>query len=378
MKKLELWIVFLLVAFMAIGASAATLTEGGNFVWDYGAVGHWDDSDGQNWRDSNAYTGAFVDEPSAETINLATGAWPINIAGPTAVCTVDTAIGGWASTTSGTGIRVYEGATMNVVAGADLYGFGSIRVGDIRSTPNAAYLNQTGGRISLTRQMASGRLAIGDANMSPNGGMLSGSTYTISGGTFTYDAADPKCAGELILGYRNGYGQMTIVGTAPDIHIKYLYIAGDHASDKNPYDYGTGILEYQIGSDGVSPIAVNGIAYIDQGDLIDTDGDGIGDTQFTTAQLILTLTAAPPTGDILLIDCVNIIQGTFDTVTGDINGGKGQEGDTIILTYGGIQYQYTLTYKGGTDGKDLVLLIPEPATICLLGLGALSLIRRKR
>ncbi|MGD0784289.1 MAG: PEP-CTERM sorting domain-containing protein [Sedimentisphaerales bacterium] len=376
-KKLELLIVFLFVGLMtSSSAPADTLTEGGNFEWDYGAVGHWDDAhDGQNWRESNALTGTIIAEPSAASVAL-TGA-PNWIDGSDSVCTVDTVVGGWPRlTTAGTEIIVSGGATMNVVDGADITGISWIRVGDIRSTPNAACLNQTGGRIFITRQMTSGSLGIGDASKSPGGGMLPGSTYTISGGTLAYDAADSACSGQLVLGARNGYGQMTIVGDAPDIYMKNMYIAGDYDyTGGAPYNYGTGILEYQIGSDGVSSIALDGTAYIDLGDA-DGDGQRLGET--TTANLILTLTAAPPLGDILLIDCVSTIQGTFDTVTGDINGGKALEGDTIILTYDGVQYQYTLTYNGGIDGKDLVLVIPEPATICLLGLGVLTLIRRKK
>jgi hypothetical protein len=360
---------------MTSSAPADTLTAGGDFMWDYGAVGHWDDAhDGQNWRDTNASTGAFVDEPSAASIAL-TGANGTYITGPGSVCTVDTAIGGWPRlTTAGTRIRIFEGATMNVVDGADITGFGWIRVGDIRNTPNAAYLNQTGGRIFLTYQKEGGRLAIGDGNKAPNGGMLPGSTYTISGGTLAYDSSNASCTGELTLGYRNGYGQMTIVGSAPVINMKNMYIAGDtDVATGSPYNYGTGILEYQIGSNGVSPIVLDGTAYIDLGDA-DGDGQRLGET--TTANLILQLTAAPPLGDILLIDCVSAIQGTFDTVTGDINGGKALEGDTIILTYDGVQYQYTLTYNGGADGKDLVLVVPEPATIALLSLGLIAIRRR--
>ncbi|MDD5011208.1 MAG: PEP-CTERM sorting domain-containing protein [Phycisphaerae bacterium] len=374
MKKLELCIVFLLITLMAIGASAATLTEGGNFAWDYGAVGDWDDGDGQNWRDSNPSTGTIIEEPDADSVALAGN--PIWIDGPDSVCTVDTVVGGWSQiTTPGTKIIVSGGATMNVVDGADLTGFGSIRVGDIRISPNAAYLNQTGGRIFLTRQADFGTLGIGDASKNPGGGMLPGAAYTISGGTLTYDA-DNSSIGHLVLGARNGYGQMTIVGAAPVINMKNLYIAGDYDSTAGaPYNYGTGILEYQIGADGVSPIVLNGTAHIDLGDA-DADGQRLGET--TTADLILTLTAAPPLGDILLIDCTTTIQGTFDTVTGDMNGGKAEQGDRIKLTWGGNDYYYNLTYAGGTDGMDLVLVIPEPATLLLLAFGALTLRKFQR
>jgi hypothetical protein len=374
MKKLDLYVVFLLIALMAVGTSAATLTEGGNFEWDYGAVGRWDDGDGQNWRDSDASTGTIIEEPDADSVALAGN--PIWIDGPDSVCTVDTVVGGWSQiTTPGTKIIVSGGATMNVVDGADITGIGSIRVGDIRISPNAAYLNQTGGRIFLTRQADLGSLGIGDASKNPGGGMLPGAAYTISGGTLTYDAENSSI-GHLVLGARNGYGQMTIVGAAPVINTKNLYIAGDYDSTAGaPYNYGTGILEYQIGIDGVSPITLAGTAHIDLGDA-DADGQRLGET--TTADLILTLTTAPPLGDILLIDCASTIQGTFDTITGDINGGNAEEGDTIVLTYGEMQYQYTLTYTGGIDGMDLVLVIPEPATVLLLVFGALTLRKSKK
>jgi hypothetical protein len=92
------------------------------------------------------------------------------------------------------------------------------------------------------------------------------------------------------------------------------------------------------------------------------------------------LTAAPLIGqNITLIDSTNVVLGNgFDTVTGDTTPlTRAVEGDHAILTYGGINYEYSLTYSGTNDVK-LLWIIPEPATIALLGLGLIAIRRNKK
>jgi hypothetical protein len=88
------------------------------------------------------------------------------------------------------------------------------------------------------------------------------------------------------------------------------------------------------------------------------------------------LAAAPPIGDILLIDNqgTSAVNGLFDS----LNGGSAAEGTLVALSFGGIDYNYTLTYLGGTGGNDVMLLIPEPATVMIFTLGIVAVCTRRK
>ena len=52
---------------------------------------------------------------------------------------------------------------------------------------------------------------------------------------------------------------------------------------------------------------------------------------------------------------------------------------SFYLPHGGNDYLFHITYGGGQDFNDVVLTsVPEPATLTLLGLGALGLLARRR
>jgi hypothetical protein len=69
-------------------------------------------------------------------------------------------------------------------------------------------------------------------------------------------------------------------------------------------------------------------------------------------------------GALLNIFRVRDVIGTFDTV----NGNPAPEGASMVLSFGGNNYNYTLTYKGIADVDNIandIVLIPQPATPAL-------------
>jgi hypothetical protein len=334
--KFKLSIVFVLVALIASSVSAIT-----SYNWSSGAVADWDDKDGKNWVDE---LGNSVSEPG--------GLYEVKIRNPGSAAKLDTLEGNWSATGAGTRLRVFDGATLDIVDGADLRGFGWVRVGDATGTAGQiGILNQSGGQVFLRKLKESGKLCIGDG-----AGMLPGSTYTMTGGILTYDAANTGCAGQLVISSRDGEGTFVVVGDAPVIQMKNLYIAGDSVSAGVPYNNGTATLKFLVGATGVSPINLAGTAYINQG-------------SNTLARLIVSLTAAPVIGeDILLVNANSAVQGVFDS----LNGGSAAQGAAVILGFGGINHNYSLTYTGGNDNNDIALCwVPEPATVAFLCLGLL-------
>jgi hypothetical protein len=339
--KSKLPIILLLVALITTVASAIT-----SYNWDVNAVADWDDGDGANWVDE---LGSPVSQPD--------GLYEVKIKYPGSIVRLDTIEGNWNYTGSGSRLRVYQGATLNIVNGGELRGFGWIRIGEQTGTPQQiGFLNQSGGTIFLRRLKEKGKLGIGDGY-----GIKPGSTYTITGGTLTYDAADPYCEGQLVIGARDGEGTFVIAGNASVINMRNLYVAGDNNADI-PYNYGTATLKFLVGANGVSPINLSSTAYINQG-------------SDTTANLIVSLTAAPPIGeDILLVNANTTIHGVFDS----LNGGSAAQGAAVTLGFGGLNYNYTLTYNSGNDGNNIALLwVPEPATIAFICLGLLSIVKRR-
>jgi len=343
--KLKLSIMLLLIALITSAAPATT-----SYNWTVGATADWDDGDGRNWVDE---MGVVVSKPD--------GQYEVRVRNPASTVRLDTVEGNWSYTGNGTRLRIYQGATLNIVDGGDLRGFGWIRVGEQSGTPEEiGFLNQSGGQILLRRLKEKGKLSIGDGYS-----ILHGSTYTMSGGILTYDAADAACEGQWILGSRDGEGTFVVVGSAPVINLRNLYVAGDPAGTDVYYNNGTAALKFLVGSDGVSPINLAGTAYINQG----TD---------TLAKLIVSLTAAPLIGrDILLVNATTAVHGVFDS----LNGGSAAEGALVSLGFGGSIYNYAMTYTGGGDGHDIMLLsVPEPATVAFisLGFGLLSVLKRRQ
>jgi len=307
MKKLS--VVILLMSLISSNAFATT-----SFNWDPNQVGKWDDF--TKWLDAN-------DSPAGSTPD---GTGQVQIRRSGSQCTLDTSVGQeWAN---GQRLRVYDGAVLNIVDGASLLGISWLRVG---TADGPAKMNQTGGVIRLKRNKDNSKLHIGDS------GGSQGSTYTMSGGILTYLDGD----GSLWAGYRGGEGKFTVIGTAPKIQMRKLYVGGDIA-DKA----GSGTLEFKIGSDGVSPIKLSNSVHIDR------DGEG------SKAGLLVSAIAAPPKANIVLIEDTDSgrVEGAFETV----NGNPAPEGAPVVLSYGGTDYHYKLTYEydAGGDGitNDVALI----------------------
>ena len=294
MKKLS--VAVLLVSLVGSNAFAATSNN-------------WFHQTG-NWNDASKWDPCIIPDGNNE----------IQIRYSDSNCTLNTSVGAsWEITNR---LRVFGDATLTIANGADLVGVCWMRVG---TAQGPGHLVQTGGTIRFKRGRDNSKFHVGDANGSQ------GSTYTMSGGTLTYVDGE----GSLWLGYRGGEGKFTVVGTAPKIRMKKLSVGGD-ISDKAAF----GTLEFRVGSDGVSPLEISG------GISIDPAGAA------STANLLVSATAAPPKADIVLIRNTggSIITGTFDTVQDANATSAGTEGAPVILSYGGTEYHYRLTYKY-TDSK---------------------------
>ena len=263
----------------------------------------------------------------------------IKIARANTVCTIDGDTGNYICKLSlSGGADEATAPRLEIVAGGRL-GIGDFRVGagGSSNTGAIAYANQTGGTVELATDLIIGYRSISSAN--PNNGK---GYYTISGGTITYAPTNiSACLYIAGTGGANGpsEGTFTVVGSAANISIRKLYVGSDGTKKG-----GSGTLEFKIDSTGVSPIRLSDASSI----ILDNKGAD------STAKLVVSLTAAPPAGDILLVENAGegAVSGTFDTV----NGNPAPEGASVVLNTGGVDYKYTLTYKGGAGNNDIILL----------------------
>jgi len=257
------------------------------------------------------------------------------------VCTLDTA----APAMTGQKITVGTSATMatlNIVSGGSITSGVEVQVGD--SGGKIGKVVQTGGTLNLSGGSGNSKLEVGY-----KGGP---GYYEISGGSIVGAAA----VSQLIVGpaaASGGVGTFTVKGTGGSISVAYLYAGCNSATATYT---GTGTMAFEVDG-GVSAIQA-GAVYIDP-------------LNINTANLNVSLTGVNPIADILLIDNkgTNAVQGTFDNIAWG-----------SIVTLGGINYTLTNTYIGDLDGlaNDVALLVPEPATIALLGLGLLALRRNTK
>ena len=326
------WLVAVVVLALLMGSSGFAATIGTWFGAPAGDVNHPVAGTG-SWKDA-FWSKEGIHLPPAPSGNSD----EIKITRANTVCTIDSNVGNYICKLSLSGGADAATAPRLEVATGGYLGIGEFRIGSGGSsgTGTIAYVNQTGGTVSLADNLMIGRSGNSDSN--PNNGK---GYYTISGGAITYAQTNSR-ATLYVGGVGNNSpseGTFTVAGSTANISLRKLYVGSDGMRTG-----GTGTLEFKIGSTGVSPIYLS-----DAGSII-LDNKGAD----STAKLVVSLTAAPPAGDILLVEnaAKGAVSGTFDTV----NGNPAPEGDPVVLNAGGVDYKYALTYRGGAGGNDIVLL----------------------
>lgn len=283
-----------------------------------------------SWKDAYWKPGPSI--PAAP----ATSDDELKITEPNAICTLNSDAGDYACRMSiSGGSDISNMPKLEIVKGGRL-GIGEFRIGAGGSAKSGAMgcVNQTGGALVLAKNLIIGRSSTSANN--PNDGK---GFYTISGGSI--ECTNDNTSGGLYVG-ANGTGDaqcegtFTVAGSGGKIKVKKLYVGND--GKKEP---GGGTLEFKIDAKGVSPIQTDTI-YLDMG------GAAI------KTKLAVSAAAEPPKADILLVDNQGSgpINGTFDTV----NDKPASQGAEVVLSFNGVDYNYGLTYRGGSGGNDIVLL----------------------
>lgn len=160
-------------------------------------------------------------------------------------------------------------------------------------------------------------------------GRMNRSSLVIKGGSFL----------GLTLTVGEGLGSRSsveIVGSKARSIVALEFVAFDATADPSGTP-GQTTLTFTLDRGGVTPISIRSR----------WTGLRIEHDRQSHCSLQIALSAAPPPGDVTLIASRVATQGFFDNLP---------EGSEISAQYAGQTYRWTLTYRGGASGHDLVLL----------------------
>lgn len=301
------------------------------------ATNSWKATGGETyWSQATGWSNGIPN--GSEQIKLA------NNSGAYAPCTLNTTVLAAATaaklTVGGTATSGLwaDSPQLFIVSGGYLEIGNELQVGD--SSSKRGRLTQTDGTLSIT---GTGKVEIGYKSTAGYGG-----TYTISGGSIISSAT-----GKLLVGgggQAGSEGVMTIHGSAASITAGIFAVGCNDSAGTYP---GTGTVAFEVVNGSVTAVNATSV-YIDP----------LAAAASITS-LMISGTGSAPTANIVLINNTgtNAIGGKFD------NAAEG-----AIFNVDGVAM--TLTYAGG-DGNDMVLVIPEPATMSLLALGLIALRRNK-
>ena len=160
-------------------------------------------------------------------------------------------------------------------------------------------------------------------------GRANDSMLRIRGGTFL--------GRNLSVGFGFGsHAGVTVEGSpAAAIHVlDYVYLQATAEPGGRP---GLTTLSYTLDEHGVTPITIQSRS----------DGLRIAADAASQCRLEISLRAVPPRENITLVSGRVRIRGTFSGLP---------EGSEVAASYEGKTYRWALTYRGGADGNDLVLV----------------------
>jgi hypothetical protein len=345
----------ILILLLAIAGSVQAATIG---VWKTGS-GLW--SDGSRWNTTTPAGSPPAAPTSGSDEIKIQAAGTVTIDGTPPISSYDCRI------TTGNAAGT---VAINIVTGAN-FTLGEFRVG--------AKVSATAGGIATATQTA-GILTVGDLVLGRGSGtsttdsVIGNGSYTISGGTLGVTGTTNYAnGGRLYVGAGNNsatgsvvanlVGTFTVDGAGGTILTNKLYVGSDNGGK-----FGTGNLAFNIVNGAVSKVQVgtSGNVYLDAG------STGV-------ANLVLSANGALGAGNIVLVEQTGTaaVNGIFDQLNGVV--GAATQGAAVVL--GGKSYTLSYVYDATTGidgaGNDIALVVPEPATLAVLGLGGLLLRRRR-